>query len=432
MAIYRCSLKVATPGSGRASFDYISREGKYKNVHGKEDCIYTETQNLPTWANDNGRKFWREEEKKMDGYRKIELALPNELSNEENVQLVQEFCQERFGDNYVYSFAVHDTDGSLSEERNIHCHIMFSERKIDKNREEPTRENYFKKSRTRKDGSISGGYKKDENICGSNRKQWLIDTRQIWENQINKRLEEKELPLVTSKSLEEQGLDRVPIDVSREDVQLYLRTKKASEDMELYLAVKASGGLTQSDIDKEKNAISFEERSIRKKQEILILTEYPKLIDRYVNRNFYEVQANEKELVELFTKRLTEGLSNEEKKRQTELEERNTLLNATAQYKPISLDGIDLVKEYYRADKQLAEEKQLLESFNSSDGNIERQKEISLAYYSYARGSYKQLGEDHFNRVKALASSKERQELENLLDIGRRVYQRQSKNRTRI
>ncbi|SUP79483.1 Uncharacterised protein [Veillonella criceti] len=74
----------------------------------------------------------------------------------------------------------------------------------------------------------------------------------------------------------------------------------------------------------------------------------------------------------------------------------------------------------------------MLESFNSSDGNIERQKEISLAYYSYARGSYKQLGEDHFNRVKALASSKERQELENLLDIGRRVYQRQSKNRTRI
>ena len=431
MAIYRCSIKVATPGSGRAAFDYISREGKYKNVHGKEDCIYTESQNLPSWANDDGRKFWREEEKKMDGFRKIELALPNELTNEENIQLVQEFCQERFGEQYTYSLAIHDTDGELNNDRNVHCHIMFSERKIEPTREEPTKENYFKKSRTRKDGTISGGYRKDINIYGSNRKEWLIDTRQMWEEQVNKRLEEKELPLVTSKSLKEQGIERVPIDVSREDFQLYLRTKQISEDMEIYLAIKASGGLTQSDIDKEKQFIDIEERAIRERKESLIVEEYPKIIDRYINRDYYEYEDNYIEIDKLSRKKYKEGLTDEEQMRMSELQKRNRSLELV-KYKPVVLDGVDIVDAYYKTAEQLKVEKEYLKAFEASHDDMGRRKEISLAYYSYVRRMNKEHGLEHFERVKALASKEECQDMKELLATGRRVYQRVSNSRTRI
>lgn len=87
---------------------------------------------------------------------------------------------------------------------------MFSERKIDCNRDEPSRENYFKKSRTRKDGTISGGYKKDVNIIKGNRKAWVLKIRESWEQIQNEKLELYGLSKVSAKSLKEQGLDREP------------------------------------------------------------------------------------------------------------------------------------------------------------------------------------------------------------------------------
>lgn len=71
-------------------------------------------------------------------------------------------------------------------------------------RNEPDEINYFKKSRTLKNGSISGGYRKSINF-GKDRKKWLLFTRQAVEDCINEALERNgSQERVSSKSIKNQ------------------------------------------------------------------------------------------------------------------------------------------------------------------------------------------------------------------------------------
>lgn len=185
MALYRLSSKIGKSGTATAHYNYIAREGKYQRGTKKEELVYKESKNLPSWADSKPAAFWKECE---ENYRKIELALPLEISSRDQVILTRKFCEETFGNDFVYSFAIHENVGVLSGKRNPHAHILFSERKIERNRPEPTRENWFKKSRTRKDGTISGGFRKDKTITGTNRKNWLLSIRKRWETLQNKAL----------------------------------------------------------------------------------------------------------------------------------------------------------------------------------------------------------------------------------------------------
>ena len=54
--------------------------------------------------------------------REIELALPVELSREEQTRLVREYCSSQFvSRGMCVDFAIHDTDSG-----NPHCHIMLT------------------------------------------------------------------------------------------------------------------------------------------------------------------------------------------------------------------------------------------------------------------------------------------------------------------
>ena len=233
MALYRLSVKVGSKGSGRAHFDYISGDGKYKRIGTEDDIRLTRSNGIPSWAK-SPRDFWKEEEKIGDGFRKIELALPIELEPKNQEQLVEQFVRYNFKD-YPCTYAIHDSkDG-----KNPHVHIMFSERKRVENREEPSRENFFKKSRTRKDGTVSGGYAKDTTITkGAGRKQWLLDLRQDWERGQNIYLERANTPArVDCRSLKDQGLDRVPqIHVGAKAWRMKERSERFCENMEIISA----------------------------------------------------------------------------------------------------------------------------------------------------------------------------------------------------
>lgn len=233
MALYRLSVKVGSKGSGQAHFDYISGDGKYKRIGTEDDIRLTRSNGIPSWAK-SPRDFWKEEEKVGDGFRKIELALPIELEQKNQEQLVEQFVRYNFKD-YPCTYAIHDSkDG-----KNPHVHIMFSERKRVENREEPSRENFFKKSRTRKDGTVSGGYAKDTTITkGAGRKQWLLDLRQDWERGQNIYLERANTPArVDCRSLKDQGLDRVPqIHVGAKAWRMKERSERFCENMEIISA----------------------------------------------------------------------------------------------------------------------------------------------------------------------------------------------------
>ena len=59
--------------------------------------------------------------------RELEVALPIELSREEQLRLVREYCSSQFvSRGMCVDFAIHDTDSG-----NPHCHIMLTMRPLD-------------------------------------------------------------------------------------------------------------------------------------------------------------------------------------------------------------------------------------------------------------------------------------------------------------
>lgn len=195
MATFYYEMAIGNAGHSLAKFQYITRTGKYQySASGeiKEDLIYKESSNMPSWASgklDGGydmksATFWNEADlsKEKVPFKQITMALPNELSYEENIAIMQQYMKTHF-EGYSYTMAIHDKEATLTDgERNIHAHIMFSERKIDLTREEPDRISYFKRSSVKKDGTKTGGYLKSREFKP---KEKLIELRRNWESIIN-------------------------------------------------------------------------------------------------------------------------------------------------------------------------------------------------------------------------------------------------------
>ena len=115
---------------GKSHADYINREGAQGE---KTDCVFKDSQ-LPKWAKGSAQKFFsaatRYESKGNRRYKEIELSLPNELTLEQNREIVDKFIADHLSNHY-YAYAIHEKNGELSGERHPHVHIMFSERLID-------------------------------------------------------------------------------------------------------------------------------------------------------------------------------------------------------------------------------------------------------------------------------------------------------------
>ena len=117
--------------SATSHFEYINREKAFAK---RGDCIFT-SHHLPTWANDNPKKFFQAadkyEGKNRRRYIEIEMSLPNELTEVDDFKkIIEPFIDKHLKDHY-YTYAIHDKLGAISGERHPHCHIMFSERLID-------------------------------------------------------------------------------------------------------------------------------------------------------------------------------------------------------------------------------------------------------------------------------------------------------------
>lgn len=208
MAIFMCDVHPARTSAAR-HYAYIMREASYKKLGGIMMDEKNETMafsgNMPSWSKEDPKKFWKIDDTNEKGnkYREAIIALPNELSPSEQKRLVENIRQ-KICPNSAYSYAIHASYGSLSSKLNTHVHLMFCEREIEPDRKEPDEKNYFKKSRTLKDGSISGGYRKSINF-GKGRKKWLLFVRQSVEDCINEALERNgSRERVSAKSIKEQ------------------------------------------------------------------------------------------------------------------------------------------------------------------------------------------------------------------------------------
>ena len=194
-------------------FEYICREGKYAHIAGRstETLVITRSGNLPEWANIHGKKaaqkFWAEDEKNRDpnarGYREIRVALMEELSDQQNIELIETFLQ-RSGikNDHVYSYAIHDKYAAFDKShRNIHAHIMFNEKIIEHDRP-LSADKFFKKYSTKKDGTAIGGYKVSRYFSS---KEATISMRQLWEDIVNEKFKEAGIEKqISCKSLKDQ------------------------------------------------------------------------------------------------------------------------------------------------------------------------------------------------------------------------------------
>ena len=144
MAIYHLEAKVVSRGAGRsavAASAYLSCSRLYNDYDGIQHD-YTKKQGL-VWQEvflpEYAPQEWQEREKLWNAVEKVEtakdsrlarefvVALPIELSREEQIELLQEFIQEQFlSDGMCADAAIHDTDG-----HNPHAHILLTVRPLD-------------------------------------------------------------------------------------------------------------------------------------------------------------------------------------------------------------------------------------------------------------------------------------------------------------
>ena len=146
MAIYHLEAKVISRGVGRsavAASAYMSCSRIYNDYDGvqhdytkKHGLVYEQVllppQAPPEWADRS--VLWNaveQAEKTSDSRlaREFVIALPIELSKEQNISLLTEYVKDNFvADGMCADFCIHDTDG-----HNPHAHIMLTIRPLDKN-----------------------------------------------------------------------------------------------------------------------------------------------------------------------------------------------------------------------------------------------------------------------------------------------------------
>ena len=144
MAIYHLEAKVVSRGAGRsavAASAYLSCSRLYNDYDGIQHD-YTKKQGL-AWQKvflpEYAPQEWQDREKLWNAVEEVEMAkdsrlarefvvaLPIELSREQQIELLQTFIQEQFvSDGMCADAAIHDTDG-----HNPHAHILLTVRPLD-------------------------------------------------------------------------------------------------------------------------------------------------------------------------------------------------------------------------------------------------------------------------------------------------------------
>lgn len=199
MAIYHCSVKVISRGQGRSSVGAAAYRSGEK-IHNERDGLihdYTKKtgvehkevlapEQAPKWVHDRN-KLWNEVEKAEKRInsrtaREIEIALPNELSREQQIDLLRDYVKNKFvSKGMVADMVIHD-----KEDGNPHAHIMLTTRHI-------TKEGFTTKERK------------------WDKKEQLEKWREKWANYANKHLEKAgHKERIDHRSYEDQGIEKLP------------------------------------------------------------------------------------------------------------------------------------------------------------------------------------------------------------------------------
>nr|WP_315035967.1 MobQ family relaxase [uncultured Lachnoanaerobaculum sp.] len=227
MAIYHLSIKIISRGKGKsavAASAYRSGE-KIKNeydgiVHDftrKGGIAYTEIllpQNAPQeFANRS--VLWNsvekiEKSKNSQLAREIEIALPQELDREKQIELVREYVKENFVKvGMCADIALHDKNDG-----NPHAHILLTMRPLneDKTWGAKSKKEYVLDKNGEKVKLKNGNYKTRKiDTVDWNEQEKAEHWRKAWADMTNKYLEENNIQeKINHRSYQRQGIEQIP------------------------------------------------------------------------------------------------------------------------------------------------------------------------------------------------------------------------------
>ena len=142
--------------------------------------------------------------------REIDAALPIELSREEQIRLVREYCSSQFvSRGMCVDYAIHDTDSG-----NPHCHIMLTMRPLDERGAwaAKSKKEYDLDENGERIRLPSGRYKTHKvDLTGWNDKDNTLLWRKAWADFTNDFLERNGSPeRIDHRSNAERGIDEIP------------------------------------------------------------------------------------------------------------------------------------------------------------------------------------------------------------------------------
>lgn len=234
MASFHHRIKSGLKGAASEHARYIGRRGKFSD---RTDLVHEAVGNLPAWA-DNILAFWKaaDAHERANGaaYREHVIALPNELTREQNLDLALRLTEELVG-NKTYQLAFHEPVGSVGGVANPHMHLMYSDRMNDGIERTPQ----LTFSRYNSKNPNLGGCRKDSGgrSAESLRDQVILTRKKIADIQ-NQALAEHGCNVsVDHRSLREQGKAKSP--------ERHLgpaRIKRMSDEQKRNLAVSRDSG----------------------------------------------------------------------------------------------------------------------------------------------------------------------------------------------
>lgn len=253
------SFQNISSGNGRSAIASASYRSGEKLFSEKEDRNYFYSRdikpetfilvpnNAPEWARDRER-LWNEveavENKANSRYAKeFNVALPIELSDDEQRELLTKYVQE----NFVESGMVADVAIHRDHKGNPHAHVMLTNRPFnpDGTWGVKSKKEYILDENGNKMYTGTSRYPKSKKVLTTDwdKKEKINEWRANWAKSVNRVLEEKNLPdRISEKTLEEQGIKEEPTkhegrsryaDERRQNNEQIRRRREARKDGQL-------------------------------------------------------------------------------------------------------------------------------------------------------------------------------------------------------
>lgn len=227
IAIYHCSIKIISRGKGKSAVAAAAYRSGEKLTNQYDGIVHDYTRKggvthteilLPSHAPlefSDRNTLWNsvekiEKSKNSQLAREIEIAIPKELSDEQQIGLVRQYVNDNFVSvGMCADFAIHD-----KKDGNPHAHIMLTMRPLEKNGQwgAKSKKEYITDENGERVKLKNGNFKiKKVNTVDWNEQDKAELWRSAWAELANKYLEQNAISeRIDHRSFARQGIDKIP------------------------------------------------------------------------------------------------------------------------------------------------------------------------------------------------------------------------------